>query len=416
MSGGIALCLESSVETVMGQLLFVCAALSTSQIDSPAETAPLEPSAAAAPSQPDRWPIMKSLQGTWPGWLLDAHRASISGWTEMSFTASTASNNQLPLGFNYRANDFLLQQNWLRFERNVVTSGTTEPTWGFRFDTILPGSDYRFTLARGIFNGQLTANDGQPATYGIDPVQFYGEANFPTFARGLNWKIGRMFCQYGSETIDAPPNALVSHSYTFIYDPFTQTGSMVAVQMTPAWSLQLGAIMGPDVFFDSAASPYGAFSAKWAPPNGRHSATISGLIGSGRYDTSEQFNNPNIIDIVYTYALTPRWNYTLDALFGYQTNVPNIGTATWFGIVNYLTCQLTSRLSSTARLEFFDDVDGNRTGFPGLYTAATAGICFKFRPEIVIRQEVRFDNNSESRAFDHHYNLLTAGFDLIVRW
>src|SRR3954467_13740534 len=97
------------------------------------------PAAAPAPSSPDRWLVMKSLQGTWPGWLLDSERLRISGWTDASFTASTAERSQLPMGFNYRANDFLLQQNWLRFERPVITSGTTEPTFGFRSDTILPG-------------------------------------------------------------------------------------------------------------------------------------------------------------------------------------------------------------------------------------------------------------------------------------
>ena len=55
-----------------------------------------------------------------------------------------------------------------------------------------------------------------------------------------------MFCQYGAETIDAPPNALASHSYSFIYDPFTHTGLMGTLQLTPAWSVQLGVIMGPD--------------------------------------------------------------------------------------------------------------------------------------------------------------------------
>jgi hypothetical protein len=170
------------------------------------------------------------------------------------------------------------------------------------------------------------------------------------------------------------------------------------------------------VFFDSAASPYGMFSVKWAPPNGRHSILVSGLIRSGRYNVSEQFHNPNLIDVVYIHALTPRWTYTLDSLFGYETNVPDIRTARWFGIVHYLTCQLSPRWSSTARLEFFDDIDGNRTGFPGLYTAATAGISLKLRPEIVIRQEVRFDNNSESRAFDNQYSLLTACLDVIIRW
>src|SRR5262249_56307939 len=108
------------------------------------------------------------------------NRLQLSGWTEAAFTASTAANNQLPMGFNYRANEFQLQQNWLRFERPVLTSGTTTPTFGFRNDWILPGIDYRFTASRGLFSGQLTASGGQPNLYGIAPIQFYAEGDFPT--------------------------------------------------------------------------------------------------------------------------------------------------------------------------------------------------------------------------------------------
>src|SRR5262249_45831610 len=160
-----------------------------------AAKAPPEQPAAPAPA-PDRWFLMREAQGTWPGWLLDSQRLQVSGWTDSSFTASSAAHSNLPMGFNYRANEFLPQQNWLRCERAVVTSGTTEPTFGFRSDWILPGSDYRFTLPRGVFNNQLTADNGQPNLYGIDPIQFYAEAYFPTVGRGLDVKVGRVFCQY----------------------------------------------------------------------------------------------------------------------------------------------------------------------------------------------------------------------------
>src|SRR5262249_3226210 len=153
----------------------------------PTENQPSSPPAAA----PDRWLIMKGLQGTWPGAVLDQNRMQVSGWTDMSFTGSSAEHSNLPMGFNYRANDFLLQQNWLRFERAVATSGTTQPTFGFRTDWILPGSDYVFTLARGVFNQQLTASHGRPNLYGIDPIQFYAEAYFPTMFQGMDIKFGR---------------------------------------------------------------------------------------------------------------------------------------------------------------------------------------------------------------------------------
>lgn len=400
---------------MVGQM-FLCLALSIGQTEVTASQVAPEAPPVAAPTPPDRWLLMKSLQGTYPGWALDGNGIQAYGWTASSFTASSASQDNLPLGLNYRANEFLVQQNWLRVERTVVTSGTTEPTFGFRSDTILPGSDYRFTLPRGLFNRQLTADDGAPNTYGIDPVQLYGEAYFPLIGRGLDVKVGRMYCQFGVETTDAPSNALASHSYTFFYNPFTHTGVMGTLQLTPDWSIQLGAIMGPDVFFDSAASPYSMFSLKWAPPNGRDSVLVSGLFGSGRYDIAEQFNNPNLLDLVYTHAINARTSYALDALVGYQTDVPNIGTAWWFGIVNYLTCKLTPELSSTTRLELFNDIDGNRTGFAGFYTAVTSGFNFKPCPSITVRPELRFDCNTESRPFEDKHGLLTATTDVIVRW
>ena len=392
----------------------------------PPET-PAEPPPAAAPTPPDRWLLMKSLQGTFPGWLLDSQRLQISGWTDASFTASSAAHNQLPLGFNYRANEFLLQQNWLRIERPVVTTGTSEPTFGFRADTILPGSDYRFTTARGLFDRQLTANNGQPNLYGIDPIQFYAEAYFPTVGRGLDVKIGRMFCQYGVEANDAPSNALLSHAYTFIYDPFTHTGVMATLKLTDIWSVQAGLILGSDIFIDPADEPTLMGSIKWAPPNGRDSVLFSVILGSGRFNQQQNFHNPEIFDLVYTHKINTRLTYNAEGLYGFTTNVsssplplgegPGVrGFANWVGILNYLTYDFSPRLSGTTRLEFFDDFQGQRTGFKGLYTALTAGLSFKPSRSITLRPELRYDYNTESRPFENRHGLFTAATDVILRW
>lgn len=385
----------------------------------PAPVAPEPPAAPPPPAPspaPDRWPLMKALQGTWPGWLLDSQRLAVSGWTELSYTASSDAHSNLPLGFNYRANAFLLQQNWLRIERPVITSGTTEPTFGFRNDWILPGSDYLFTLPRGIFNGQLTADHGQPDRYGIDPIQFYGEAYFPTVARGLDVKLGRFFAQYGIESNDAPGNALFSHAYTFIYDPFTHTGLLTTTRLTDAWSIQAGLVLGSDVFINPADEPTFIGSVKWAPPDGRDSVLFSAIVGSGRFEQERNFNNPEIFDLVYTHLFNPRLHYSYETLFGFENNVPGIGSAYWFGVLNYFTYDFTSRLSGTTRLEFFDDIQGQRTGFPGLYTALTAGVSFRPRKEIILRPELRYDVNDESRPFEGKHGLFTAATDLILRW
>ena len=231
------------------------------QTDNSAESAPAVP-VVSAPA--DRWLLMNSLQGTWPGSLLDEHRLQISGWTDVSFTASSAEHSNLPLGFNYLANEGLLQQNWLRIEQSAISSGASEPTFGFRSDTILPGTDYRFTLPRGLFNSQLTDDHGQPNLYGIDPIQFYGEAFLPLAGGGVDVKLGRFFAQFGVESNDAPSNALCSHAYTFIYDPFTQTGLLTTIKINDSLSFQAGVVLGSDVFIDPADQPTFIGSVKWS--------------------------------------------------------------------------------------------------------------------------------------------------------
>jgi hypothetical protein len=395
-----------------------CLILTTVIVVGQDAAAPLEapaPPPAPAPA-PDRWLLMKSLQGTYPGWLLDGNRMQITGWTDFSFTASSAEHSNLPMGFNYLANEFLLQQNWVRFERSVVATGTSEPTFGFRSDTILPGSDYFFTLPRGIFNDQLTANNGHPDRTGIDPIQFYVEAYFPTIGRGLDVKLGRFFAQYGVESNEAVGNALGSHAYTFIYDPFTHTGALATLKLTDAWSVQAGAVLGSDVFIDPADEPTFIGSIKWAPTTAPDSVLFSVIIGPGRFNRERAFHNPEIFDLVYTHKVNARLNYSFETLYGFTTNVPVTGFANWLGVLNYLTRDFTPRLSGTARVEFFDDAQGQRTGFDGLYTAVTLGVSFKPRKDVIFRPEIRYDYNLNSRPFEDKHGLFTATADVILRW
>ena len=358
---------------------------------------------------------MKALQGTWEGALLDDSRLQVCGWVELGATFGTAPSNNLPLGFNYRDNNFSLEQNWVRVERTVVMSGTDEPTFGFRSDWILPGTDYRFTVAHGLLSNQLTASNGQPSTYGIDPVQFYAEAFFPTIGRGLDIKVGRFYAQYGMESIEAPGNALFSHAYSFLDNPYTQTGIVAALQLTPEWSVQSGVVIGQDVFFDGDNLNY-IGGVKWADPDGHDSATFSWILGSGRYNQAHGLNNANIVDLVLTHKFSGRLTYSFESLGGSEMNVPDIGTGNWLGIVNYLTYDLTPHLSSTTRLELWDDAQGVRTGFPGLYSVVTTGLNFHPRKDLVFRPEVRYDYNNESRPFEGEHGLFTAAMDVILRW
>jgi hypothetical protein len=377
----------------------------------PAITAP----SPAAPTPADRWFLMEALQGTWEGAVLDENRMSISGWVDVSATGSTDHGTNLPMAFNYLPNEFALQQAWFRFDRSVVTSGTTDPTFGFRSDWVV-GTDYRFILAKGLFDNQLTADNGGPDRYGFDPVQFYGEAYIPTIAQGMDVKVGRFFALYGVETIDAISNYFLSHSYTDIYDPYTHTGVVTTTKLSDAWTVQAGLVLGSDIFIDRADNPTFIGSVKWTASDQRDSLLVNVIVGSGRFDQADDFHNPDLLDLIYTHKFSDRLTYLCEALVGYTTNVPTIGSAEWFGFPNYLSYQWTPRLAANARVELFDDVQGQRTGFPGLYTDVTTGISFQPIKAITIRPELRSDYQGESAPFEGKHWLFTASADMIIRW
>jgi hypothetical protein len=380
------------------------------------EKKPEEPAEPEAPAAgPERGLFMQAVQGTYLGSALDAHKISISGWLSGTFTGSSANDFNLPMIWNYRANQLLLHQNWLRIDKPVDTASTSA-TFGFRSDTLLPGSsDYRFTLSRGLADYQLTTRNGGPEVYGYDPVQFYVEGYFPNVLKGLDVKLGRFYSPYGVESIEATGTPFKSLPFTFTFNPFIHTGLYTKLKLDDTWTLNNGIVTGADVFIDPAATPTYIGGIGWAPPNGRTTATFSVVLTGGRFDEVENLHNPQIFDIVVTHKVTERLNYTFNALAGYTYGVPNLGYAKWYGIVNYLSYTVNQQLTANTRFEVFDDVDGQRSGFKSVYTNATVGLLYKPKPWLWLRPELRVDHN-DARPFEGKPTLGTAAMDVMFRW
>jgi hypothetical protein len=412
----------------------------TLQVEAPAppKVAPAAqaPTASAAP---DRWFLMRQLQGTWPGAVLDDNRLSVSGWFQGSFTASTDALSNQPMTWNDRANEFLLQQAWVRVARRIVASGTAEPTFGFEID-VLSGSDYRFTLPRGLFNSQLLNSTGASNLYGVDPIQHYVSVNVPTLFQGVEFRLGRVYtpvCPF--ESLEGVTNPLLSRSYMFNFDPFTHCGLGAYITFNSEWYAILMLTNGNDIYFGTQGEELRFVGTlKWTQPGGgRNVLEFDASVGRGKLVTAFPFNSPttgalanepmgqnnlNVFDVAWTHLFSPVLTYNLCGLFGYQTNVPgiarpnNYGTATWTSVLQYLTYTLSPQWSAVLRAEAFDDFQGQRTGFTGVYLAATGALVFKPRKDVQVRQELRYDYNPESAAFEGKHQLFTAATDIIFRW
>src|SRR5262245_1360798 len=100
------------------------------------------------PPDTTRYPLMKALQGTWPGDLLDSNRIRVYGWINGAGNVSTSRDSNTPDSYWVVPNDFELDQAILRFERHVDSVQTDHLDWGFR-STHLYGIDYRYTTAGG---------------------------------------------------------------------------------------------------------------------------------------------------------------------------------------------------------------------------------------------------------------------------
>lgn len=413
---------------------------------------PPEPSAAppvAAAAAADRWALMKSLQGTMYGAALDDNRMYLYGWFNGSANTSTAAQNNAPVTWIDRPNNFLFQQAWVRLGRSVVTSGTTMPTFGFQLDFLF-GSDYRYTMPRGLWNSQLLNSAWDPATdpsgtkyqrlYGVDLVQQYVNAYIPNLFRGTEIRIGRFYTPWGVESIEAISTPLITHSYAFNWSPpFTHCGAAAYITFDPEWSAVLMAVNGNDVYWGDPATEWRFVgNVKWTQPGGKNTVTLAASIGRGKFDDGEKFDVPgvetideaggrtnmNAFDIVWTHLLNPRLAYNLEAIYGYQTNVPAIynskgyGTAHWYAIAHYLFWTISPQLTGILRFENFDDMQGQRTTVDAVYTSVTTGLVYRPIKDVILRSELRYDIASHGRPFDNGTNnqLFVAAVDFTVRW
>ena len=383
--------------------------------------------------------LMKLLEGRSGGEFLDKSGITIKGYADMNYTASTASGVNSPMAMNYKANQFLLEQNSIIIEKAVDTKAK-EMTWGFTMMGLLPGSDYRFTMSNNLMDSQLTANNGQPNTYGVDAPQFFVETYNPNFAKGLDTKVGRFYTILFNESIDPTQNKLVSRALTFMNNPFTHTGVLTATKLDDRWTFYNGLTCGADVFFGPSGKASYLGGLKWESEDAGTNFALNTQLTDPSFNQSQgTANTYDVFEIVFNHKINDKWSFTSDTMYSFINNwdsnafgatitdrdetrpIAYQGWANWYGFVNYLTYNVTDKLSTTSRVEFFTDTEGVRTGYTGIYTTLTQGATYKmYQEQLWVRPEFRYDNNSTSKAYNNDgtasNGLFTFAIDVILRY
>lgn len=357
--------------------------------------------------------LQKLLESSPAGQTLAGNGWKVYGWTQGSFTTGSPRRSALPVPFADRIDQFSLNQNWLHVEKAIDTSKKEFQIGGVA-ELLIPGTDYRFTPSRNL----LTERQRNGELYGIDLFQGYVSAFLPNVgSQGTTVNVGKFATALEYELVQATGTPFLSRSYLFQYNPFTHTGVNAITPLNDDWTMSNGIVLGNDNFFGDTARATYIGQLKWAPKDGKTQVILGTSITDPTFDANKNFAYYNVYNLQLIHKLTDKLTYVADASYSHIEDAPGIGFAEWYGLVNYFLYDVNDKVQSKFRVELFNDAQGYRTNFQGLYTAATYGITWKPMPWLSIMPEVRYDHNSGNAGpFETKRNMFTASFGAIVRW
>jgi hypothetical protein len=393
-----------------------------------------------------QYPLTTALQtGPHGDWWKKAN-IQIYGWADLGMNISTSSARpygNAPAAYSAVPNTFQLDQLTLYIERTPDTIQTDHFDWGFRL-TNLYGSDYRYTTADGYFSQQLLNNPKKNGStgneYGYDPVMAYVDLYFPHVAEGLDVRIGRYVSLPDIEAQLAPNNYTYSHSLTYTYDCYTQTGINGTFKLSNHWTVQAGLSAGCEAApWASDRHLTGDLCVAYNWNQGRDNwYTCANSINSGKYD----YNNLAAYYTTWYHKFgDSKWHMDWETWYQYMRDTPNVRDPAASGLlvtnsdgaacnntteltcfapewatVAYVNYQINAKNFISVRNEYLDDIRGQRTGYKTSYTEHMISWNHWIGSTIVFRPELRYDHAYDAPAYNNgtkRSQLMFAG-DVIV--
>jgi putative OmpL-like beta-barrel porin-2 len=410
-------------------------------------------------------PLMAALGNTQLGKAMNDAHVQVYGWINGGFNISSNDvkpGGNWPAAYMFTPNTLQLDQAVVYIERLPDTVQKDHIDWGFRISALY-GENYRYTTAYGLASYQLL---GHNLYNGYDFPMLYGEVYVPQVAEGMLVRFGRFISLPDIEAQLAPNNYMYSHSLTYGYDNYTNTGIQTTFALTKNWFVQLGLTVGTEAMPwhwgqripNPFPNPLYPDSTMLKDPGAKPSLT-----GCVRYQTDSGndniylcadaindgiwgYNNLQWFGGTYYHKFNEQWHISFESYTLFQKNVPNATNATvqnivanggtpfsnpFSGIVfnapnmaqcsdpNVLTCtaqvfaaltyinyRATALDNFSLRLEYYDDMEGQRTTVKTRYVDVALGWQHWFSPQIELRPEIAYYASLDAPAFNGNFNAL----------
>jgi hypothetical protein len=408
-------------------------------------------------------PLMTAISNTAVGsWMNDNH-LQVYGWVDPSgnLSTNTVKGGNAPGAYAYNPNTVQLDQAVIYIERLPDTVQKDHVDWGFRFAPIY-GENYRYTTAYGLFSSQLL---NQNQNNGFDIPMAYGEVFIPQVLEGLMIRVGRYISIPDIEAQLAPNNYMSSHSMTYTFDNYTNTGVEFTLAATKNWIFQLGITVGTEAMpwhvgttlpnlvpnnpifggttfkqDPGAQFPTATAVVRWTSDSGNDDINI---VMDGINNGTWGYNNLQWIGGTYYHKFNDQWHISFESYNEHQNNVLNANnpaalaifnaggtpfspqympfnspflaqcgskqvltcTASYQTFLTYLNYKITPLDNISYRAEFVDDLQGQRTGTKTRYVETGIGWQHWLSPQIEVRPEVSYYRSLDAFAFNGNPNL-----------
>ena len=405
-------------------------------------------------------PLMVALAPSRVGKALSDAHIQVYGWIDVGANLSTnhVRGGNSPGAYDYIPNAIQLDQAVIYIERTPDTVQKDHVDWGFRISGIY-GTDYRYTTAYGFDSNQLLNHNHN---YGYDSPLLYAELYVPQVADGLLLRAGRFISLPDIEAQLAPNNYTYSHSLTYTFDNYTNEGVQATLAATKNLYLQFGVSVGSDTAITNAGAHLTNPFPNPLYPNGRYlkdPGAKPSYTGCLRYETSSAndniylcadaindgeygYNNLQWYGVTYFHKFSDKWHLAFESYNLHQKDVPNINnpevvniiaqggtpfspqnvpfnapngarchdvqslkcTATAQSVLSYLNYQFSPLDNLTFRGEYYNDMEGQRTGVATQYIEFTVGVQHWLSPQIELRPEIAYYDALDAKAFNGNSN------------
>lgn len=367
------------------------------------ETAPAaEAAPAEAPAKPSPWSPVEALGLAEPlkTWGLEIHGLIGTNYT-YNFNEPASRKNGLLL-MNRKHDHLDLDLANIRIQR-VVDGGigfVTDLDFGKTAEVV--GRATRWCKTPPSVSGRRACDESRNS---FEAAQFYLTYKFP-IGSGLNMKLGKFVTLHGAEVIKTWDNINYNISNSILFGwaiPFTHTGVLFNYALTDWMSLDAGAITGWDQFSYKPNNGVVFTGGLTVAPLSNLTFYAAGTVGPEQDNRGD--SKRGLFTLLTTYKPTDSLTLILDYNHADESNLlPPIkpsgrGTkdARWDGLAGYVVYQFTDMLTGSLRAEFFDDVDGVRTGVKQTVWEITPTVTFRpwLFPGLAIRAEFRHDESSK---------------------